>query len=92
MDNTVEFYPGEEGASRLRLRPDGNPSETCPPPAEGRGGLSLHLNVPEATLDKEDDRLHVAGTFAGPLGRGDDAIQVTRATFEATLRPFDRLQ
>jgi hypothetical protein len=92
MDNTVEFYPSEEGASRLRLRPDGNPSKTCPPPAEGRGGLSLHLNVSEATLNKEDDRLHVAGTFAGPLGRGDDAIQVSRAAFEARLSRFNRLQ
>lgn len=90
--NQVRFSPAGERAGQKRLRPAGDPSETCPPPPDGgRGGLAVHINLTEATLDAEAGTLHVVGTFTGPLGRGDDALQVTEGRFEATLRPYGEL-
>lgn len=91
--NQVRFSPADERASGGRLRPDGNPSETCPPePDVMNSGLATRINLTEATFDEEAGTLHVVGTFAGPLGRGDDAVQVTEGRFEATLRPYDELE
>ena len=84
-------------ANRVRyrgddLRPGSEPSETCPPPEDGgRGGLRLHINLTEASMDEEEGTVHVAGTFAGPLGRGDEAPRVTEGRFEAILRPMEEL-
>lgn len=89
--NQVRFTPAGDGARTRRLRPGESPSETCPPSEATGRGLSLHLNLEEATADEETRTLHVVGTFAGPLGRGDEAIQVTEGRFEATLHPFDEL-
>lgn len=90
--NQVRFSPADERASGGRLRPDGTPSETCPPdPDVMNSGLALHINLDEAAFDAEAATLHVVGTFAGPLGRGDDIMQVTEGRFEATLRSYDEL-
>lgn len=90
--NQVHFSTSDPRGFGKKLRPDGNPSETCPPPPDGgMGGLTTHLNLTEATLDEATGALHVVGTFAGPLGRGEDAMQVSRGRFEATLLPFGQL-
>lgn len=90
--NQVRFSPADERSSGGRLRPDGAPSETCPPePDVMNSGLATHINLTEATFDEEAGTLHVAGTFSGPLGRGEDAMQVTEGRFEATLRSYDEL-
>lgn len=89
--NQIRYSPADEDASGGRLRPDGNPSETCPPSPDVMGsGLTVHINLVDATFDAEAEELRVVGTFAGPLGRGDDAIQVSDGRFEAALHPFER--
>lgn len=89
--NQLRFSPADERATSKRLRPGERASESCPP-AEGRpGGLSLHIDLAGAELDEETGELVVRGTFSGPLGRGDDARQITDGRFEATLRPFESL-
>lgn len=90
--NQLRYSPADERRTGGRLRPGEEPSESCPPPPDGgRGGLAVHINLSEATLDEDAGTLRVAGTFAGPLGRGDDAPQVSDGRFEAALRPFDDL-
>jgi hypothetical protein len=90
--NQVRFSPADERATGLRLREGDEPSETCPPrPDVMNSGLATHINLTEATFDEEAGTLHVVGTFAGPLGRGDDAMQITEGRFEATLRSYDEL-
>lgn len=90
--NQVEFSSADPRAFGKRLRPDGHPSETCPPPpGGGMGGLPIQLNLTDATLDEATGALHVTGTFAGPLGRGNDVLEISEGRFEATLLPFDEL-
>lgn len=83
MTNNVELHPGEAGA-RLRLRPGGSPPATCPE-------NTVDVEVTEATFDRDAGTLHLVGTFSGPLGQGDDALQVSEGRFEATVHSFREL-
>lgn len=91
MANNVEFSPADERATRKRLRPDANPSETCPPDPEGAGGVAIHLNLVEASYDGEAGTLRLKGTFGGPLGRGEEAMHVSEGRFQATIHSFSDL-
>lgn len=85
--NQVRYRPADDSERSRQLRPGKGSSETCPP-REGVAGItSLDINLREARYDPDAEVVYVAGDFAGPLGRGDDAWQVESATFEATLRP-----
>lgn len=90
--NQVRYTLAGESRSK-GLRPGDTASETCPPdPEVANGGVSVNVNVTGAQLDAETGRLHVKGTFAGPMGRGDEALHVSMGRFEATLRPYDELR
>lgn len=84
FSNLVEFLPAGDRAGRNRLREGGTSSSACP-------DLPLDVNVTEADFDEDRGTLHLKGTFSGPMGRGEDAIQVTRGEFEATLHSMDSL-
>jgi hypothetical protein len=86
--NQLRFSSGDPRASGKRLRPGDRPSETCtPPPDGGPGGLSIHLNLAGASWDPETGVVRVAGSFSGPLGRGEEALRITEGRFEATVEP-----
>jgi len=82
--NLVEFLPAGDRAGRNRLREGGISSSTCP-------NLPLNVNVTETDFDGDEETLYLKGTFSGPMGRGDDAIQVTDGEFEAILHSMDSL-
>ena len=90
--NQVRVSSDDDAGLSGRLRPGNTQSKTCPPPDDGPGGLALDISLTEANLDDETGLLTVRGTFAGPIGRGDDAPLVEEGRFEATLRPFEELR
>ena len=90
-NNTVDLYPAEEGSLRRRLRPEGDPSESCPPAPEGPGGLEVNLNVRSASFDPETGALALEGDFAGPLGDAEAAFRVLQGSFQATVHSFRSL-
>ena len=81
FSNIVEMHGSDRGG---RLRPGGTNSTTCPE-------NQVDINVTRASFDEEAETLHLEGTFSGPLGRGDNAIQVREGRFEATVRSFQAL-
>jgi len=81
FSNNIEFFPRGERSSRKRLRPGGSSPTTCPE-------NTVDISVTEASFTEAAGALHVAGTFSGPLGRAEDAIQVSEGRFEATLHSF----
>lgn len=83
MTNNVELHPAGD-APRARLRPGGEAPATCPE-------NTVDVEVTDASFDAEAGTLHLVGTFSGPLGTGEDAVQVREGRFEATLRSFREL-
>jgi hypothetical protein len=84
FSNLVEFMPADADGGRKRLRPGGTSSSVCP-------DLPVDINVTEAEFDGDQETLHLKGTFSGPVGRGDDAIQISQGHFEATLHSMASL-
>jgi hypothetical protein len=84
MANGVELSPAQERASRMRLRPGGTNSSSCP-------DSPVDVTLTQATFDEDTGALQLVGTFSGPLGRGDAALQVSEGHFEATVHSFQAI-